>query len=581
MSHMDRNLAALKENRQRPSPRPPLRRRLRRLRGGRAPERAAARRALRQAGARAPRRRPPGGGRRLADAGGRPGRELPHLVGGGGAPRPLPGRDLAGRAPPPDRRPRRHLDHQHLRAAPAPRRRPARPGAHHPPARLRPVFQRHPRPRLGAPRHESRRAHPRPGAPRPRGAALHATPPRPTPRPRWRAGPGSGRRCAGRAAPDHPADGLRRTRAATRSAITPSASTAPGAASSAASTATSPTGPAAEDVGFIDLALARRTAWAPATGSTTAAGTWPRCPTPRRACRCMARHTAAVLAARLGLSRRAIVLDLDNTLWGGVVGDDGIDGIVLGGGTAGEAFQDFQVALKEMVDRGILLAVCSKNDPRGGAGALPQASRDGAEGGGHRRLRRQLGAEVEEHPGDRRHPRPRARQLHLPRRQPLRAGGGAPGAAASRRADPARRPYRLPRGPWRTIPTSSPPPSPPPTATAPGNTGPAPRRLALAGGRRIARGLPGEPGHEGADRRDRRGQHHPRGAAHQQDQPVQPHHPPAQQGRARGLPRPPRCARPAGAPHRPLRRPRAHRRGAGRGAGDRWRAAPSRSTPCS
>ena len=77
----------------------------------------------------------------------------------------------------------------------------------------------------------------------------------------------------------------------------------------------------------------------------------------------MARHTAAVLAARLGLSRRAIVLDLDNTLWGGVIGDDGIDGIVLGGGTAGEAFQDFQVALKELVNRGILLAVCSKNDP--------------------------------------------------------------------------------------------------------------------------------------------------------------------------------------------------------------------------
>ena len=77
----------------------------------------------------------------------------------------------------------------------------------------------------------------------------------------------------------------------------------------------------------------------------------------------MARHTAAVLAARLGLSRRAIVLDLDNTLWGGVIGDDGIDGIVLGGGADGEAFQDFQVALKELVNRGIVLAVCSKNDP--------------------------------------------------------------------------------------------------------------------------------------------------------------------------------------------------------------------------
>jgi FkbH-like protein len=77
----------------------------------------------------------------------------------------------------------------------------------------------------------------------------------------------------------------------------------------------------------------------------------------------IARHLAAVLAARLGLSRRALVLDLDNTLWGGVVGDDGVGGIVLGQGAEGEAFVDFQVALKELAARGILLAVASKNDP--------------------------------------------------------------------------------------------------------------------------------------------------------------------------------------------------------------------------
>ena len=77
----------------------------------------------------------------------------------------------------------------------------------------------------------------------------------------------------------------------------------------------------------------------------------------------LARHTAAVLAARLGLSRRCLVLDLDNTLWGGVIGDDGLAGITLGGGTAGEAYVDFQVALKELAGRGIVLAVCSKNDP--------------------------------------------------------------------------------------------------------------------------------------------------------------------------------------------------------------------------
>ena len=118
----------------------------------------------------------------------------------------------------------------------------------------------------------------------------------------------------------------------------------------------------AEDVGFINLALlAGRMGtkdWFDDRGWYMA-----KMPFAPDSLPVMARHTAAVLAARLGLSRRAIVLDLDNTLWGGVIGDDGIEGIELGGGTAGEAFQDFQVALKELVSRGILLAVCSKNDP--------------------------------------------------------------------------------------------------------------------------------------------------------------------------------------------------------------------------
>jgi FkbH-like protein len=76
----------------------------------------------------------------------------------------------------------------------------------------------------------------------------------------------------------------------------------------------------------------------------------------------MAEHAAAVLAARLGLSRRVLVLDLDNTLWGGVIGDDGLEGIALGGDRGGEAFVEFQAALKALTKRGILLAVASKND---------------------------------------------------------------------------------------------------------------------------------------------------------------------------------------------------------------------------
>ncbi len=70
-----------------------------------------------------------------------------------------------------------------------------------------------------------------------------------------------------------------------------------------------------------------------------------------------------LLAAHQGKSRKCLVLDLDNTLWGGVIGDDGLGGIVLGQGSAlGEAFVAFQEAARALSRRGIILAVCSKND---------------------------------------------------------------------------------------------------------------------------------------------------------------------------------------------------------------------------
>lgn len=70
-----------------------------------------------------------------------------------------------------------------------------------------------------------------------------------------------------------------------------------------------------------------------------------------------------VLAALRGRSRKVLVLDLDNTVWGGTIGDDGIDGIVLGQGSgAGEAFAAFQRYARRMSERGVLLAACSKND---------------------------------------------------------------------------------------------------------------------------------------------------------------------------------------------------------------------------
>jgi FkbH-like protein len=64
-----------------------------------------------------------------------------------------------------------------------------------------------------------------------------------------------------------------------------------------------------------------------------------------------------------GLSTKIIILDLDNTLWGGVVGDLGWENIILGGhDPIGEAYADFQMALKSLTNRGILLGIVSKNE---------------------------------------------------------------------------------------------------------------------------------------------------------------------------------------------------------------------------
>lgn len=72
-----------------------------------------------------------------------------------------------------------------------------------------------------------------------------------------------------------------------------------------------------------------------------------------------------LVAAQRGRSYKALVLDLDNTIWGGVVGDDGVEGLVLGQGSAlGEAFADFQDYARELSRRGVILAACSKNDEK-------------------------------------------------------------------------------------------------------------------------------------------------------------------------------------------------------------------------
>ncbi|HEV8072136.1 MAG TPA: HAD-IIIC family phosphatase [Planctomycetaceae bacterium] len=76
----------------------------------------------------------------------------------------------------------------------------------------------------------------------------------------------------------------------------------------------------------------------------------------------LARRWMGLTLAMLGKTARVVVLDLDNTLWGGVLGEDGLSGIRIGGDYPGNAYTTFQRALKTLPGRGIGLAVCSRND---------------------------------------------------------------------------------------------------------------------------------------------------------------------------------------------------------------------------
>ena len=69
-----------------------------------------------------------------------------------------------------------------------------------------------------------------------------------------------------------------------------------------------------------------------------------------------------VIRSLRGQIKKCVILDLDNTLWGGVVGDDGLEGIELGELGAGPAYTALQHWLKNLKERGVLLAVCSKNN---------------------------------------------------------------------------------------------------------------------------------------------------------------------------------------------------------------------------
>ncbi|MGV8962003.1 MAG: HAD-IIIC family phosphatase [Candidatus Saccharimonadaceae bacterium] len=77
----------------------------------------------------------------------------------------------------------------------------------------------------------------------------------------------------------------------------------------------------------------------------------------------IASRTIDIICAAQGKFIKCLILDLDNTLWGGIIGDDGVENIQIGHGLGiGKAFSEFQQWIKQLKNRGIILAVCSKNN---------------------------------------------------------------------------------------------------------------------------------------------------------------------------------------------------------------------------
>ncbi len=76
----------------------------------------------------------------------------------------------------------------------------------------------------------------------------------------------------------------------------------------------------------------------------------------------MAKETRKFLAALKGKNKKCLVLDCDNVLWGGIVGEDGLSGILLGKEYPGSSYYEFQVEVLNLLHRGVIVALCSKNN---------------------------------------------------------------------------------------------------------------------------------------------------------------------------------------------------------------------------
>ncbi len=89
----------------------------------------------------------------------------------------------------------------------------------------------------------------------------------------------------------------------------------------------------------------------------------------------LAYSLACIIKSLYGKNHKVIDLDLDNTIWGGVIGDDGQDGIEIGPETAvGQSFSEFQSFIRGYKDYGVLLAICSKNDEKNALSGLEHPS---------------------------------------------------------------------------------------------------------------------------------------------------------------------------------------------------------------
>ncbi len=76
----------------------------------------------------------------------------------------------------------------------------------------------------------------------------------------------------------------------------------------------------------------------------------------------VAKNITAMITALTGKFKKCLIIDLDNTMWGGIIGDDGIENIQIGDLGLGKAFTELQLWFKQLKERGVILAICSKNN---------------------------------------------------------------------------------------------------------------------------------------------------------------------------------------------------------------------------